>query len=231
MELKKQLYALKNAQRALICKRFFKTGKGEYGEGDKFLGITVPELRTLARQFVDLDLRDIDRLLRGLFHEERFMALTLLVLKYKKAATEQEKKKLYNFYLKHTQFINNWDLVDTSAEHVVGAYLDNRDKKILEKLARSKNVWERRMAILSTFHFIKQKSYQETFKIAEVLLNDSHDLIHKAVGWMLREVGKYCGEKVEEEFLKKYARVMPRTMLRYALERFEKSSRARYMAN
>lgn len=226
--LKRQLFTLKNTERAEICRRFFKTGKGEYGEGDKFLGIRVPELRKLAKQFIELDLAGIEELLKGSFHEERFVALAILVLKYK-GATEQEKKQIYNFYLKNTRFINNWDLVDTSAEHIVGAYLNDKSKEILEDLARSKSLWERRIAILSTFHYIKQEKYEETFKIAQILLQDTHDLIHKAVGWMIREVGKYCGEKVEEQFLKKYARLMPRTMLRYALERFDSSVRKKYM--
>jgi 3-methyladenine DNA glycosylase AlkD len=200
-----------------------------HGVGDRFLGISVPDLRAVAKNFVNLNLESVGKLLHGSFHEERFVALTILVLKYKKSVSEDEKNKLYNFYLRHTLFINNWDLVDTSAEHIVGAYLNDREKIILEKLARSKNLWERRIAILSTFYFIKQGRYQETFKISEILLGDTHDLIHKAVGWMLREVGKRLGQKIEEEFLQKYARLMPRTMLRYAVERFEKRSQYKYL--
>jgi 3-methyladenine DNA glycosylase AlkD len=190
---------LKNAERAKVSRRFFKTGKGEYGEGDEFLGIRVPDVRRVAKKFANLNMLEIETLLTSSLHEERFVALIILIIKYKKS-TEEEKNKLYSFYLNHTQHINNWDLVDVSAEHIVGAYVYDKDKKILEKLARSKNLWERRIAILSTFHFIKQRHSQETFKIAEILLGDTHDLIHKAVGWMLREVGKRCGEKIEEGY-------------------------------
>jgi 3-methyladenine DNA glycosylase AlkD len=190
--------------------------------------VTVPEVRSVAKKFFDLPFVDIQKLLQSKIHEERLLALILLVNRFKKAS-EKERKTIYEFYIKNTKYINNWDLVDTSAGYIVGGFLHDKPKTILKKLARSTNLWERRIAIIATFYDIYQGKSEETFKIATILINDEHDLIHKAVGWMLREVGKRCGESIEESFLEKYYRSMPRTMLRYAIERFPKNKRKQYL--
>lgn len=203
---------------------FFKTGKGQYGEGDQFIGVTVPLQRMVAKKYKDLPLKDIDQLLNSPIHEHRLTALFILVGQYKKLPA-----RVYDFYLKHTTKINNWDLVDSSASYIVGEWLMDKDRTILYKLARSKNLWERRIAIIATGAFIKNKEFKDTFAIAELLLHDDHDLIHKAVGWMLREVGKR-DQKAEEAFLKKYYKTMPRTMLRYAIEKFSEDKRHEYLA-
>lgn len=226
--IRKELKKLANPKKAKVSARFFKTGKGEYGEGDVFFGVTVPQTRAVAKKFASVDFNIIAQLLKSKIHEERLLTLIILVLKYK-GTTEQEKNKIYEFYLDNTKFINNWDLVDLSAEQIVGAYLDGKEKSILVRLAGSKNIWERRISILSTFHFIKQGNSIETLKIAEILINDKHDLIQKAVGWMLREVGKKCSQAAEEEFLRKHYKHMPRVMLRYAIERFDEGLRKRYL--
>jgi 3-methyladenine DNA glycosylase AlkD len=224
-----EIRAEKNPKKAEILQGFFKTGKGEYGEGDKFLGVVVPiQRRIVQKYFAEISLEEIQKLIKSAYHEERMIALLILVLKFQKG-NEKEKKRIFDFYLKNTYFINNWDLVDLTAEKIVGAYLEKRDRKILKKLAYSKSLWERRIAILSTFWFIKNKEYKETFEIARILLGDKEDLIHKAVGWMLREIGKRIGKSVEEGFLWKYQRQMPRTMLRYAIERFPEEKRRRYL--
>jgi 3-methyladenine DNA glycosylase AlkD len=221
--LKKQ----SDPEKAKIYLRFFKTGKGEYGEGDEFLGIKVPESRKVAKQFKDLELEEIQELIKAPIHEERLIALFILTEQYRKA-DEQKKKIIYDFYLKNTKRINNWDLVDLSAEKIIGAFLMNKEKIILNKLAKSKNLWERRIAIMSTFHFIRNGFYETTLEIADMLINDDHDLIHKAVGWMLREIGKR-DLKVEEGYLKKHYEKMPRTMLRYAIEKFPEKKRQAYL--
>lgn len=226
-ELKSILKKLENPEQAQIYLRFFKTGKGEYGEGDKFLGIKVPVLRQISKKFKDLLLIGIQELLDSQIHEERMIGLFILVEQFRKA-DEDQKKAIYSQYLKNTNNINNWDLVDLSADRIVGAYLFERDKQVLFKLAKSKNLWERRIAVLSTFHFIKNKSFDTTLKISEMLLRDKHDLIHKAVGWMLREIGKRNLPE-EEKFLKKYYKTMPRTMLRYAIEKFPEQKRQAYL--
>ncbi len=228
--LKKELHRKADKNKAIILSRFFKTDPGQYGYGDKFLGVVVPEQRKIAKRFFSLELNQLQKLLDSQYHEERLIALLILVLRYPHADKEKQ-KDIYNFYLRNTKKINNWDLVDLTAEKIIGPYLADKDKKILFKLACSKNLWERRIAILSTFHYIKKGESELTFKIAEILLTDNHDLMHKAVGWMLREVGKRCGEKIEEEFLQKYYRKMPRTMLRYAIERFEENKRLKYLKN
>jgi 3-methyladenine DNA glycosylase AlkD len=217
-----------NPDRAKILQRFFKTGKGEYGAGDRFYGIPVPEQRKIAKQFRDLPLGDIETLLHRPFHEARLIALLLLVQRFRHsdAATQ---KKIYHRYLANTTFINSWDLVDLSAADIVGASLVNRDKSPLTRLARSKSLWERRIAMLATYHFIKQGNSDEALRIAKLLLGDHHDLIHKAVGWMLREVGGRCSLKAEEDFLEQYAAQMPRTMLRYAIEKFSPRKRKHYL--
>jgi len=223
----KELKNLGDPKRVKDYAWFFKTGPGEYGEGDKFLGIRVPILKKVARQFKDLSFSDIRKILKSDIHEHRFVALKILVIRYKDA-DDIQKKKIVDFYLSNTKCINNWDLVDTSASYILGDYLLSKDKSILYKLAKSKSIWERRVAIISTASFIKQQSYKDTLKIAEILLQDEHDLIHKAVGWMLREVGNRS-LKTEIKFLNKYYRIMPRTMLRYAIERFPEKLRLAYL--
>lgn len=225
-----QLKKLANPQKAMGVARFFKTGKGEYGEGDVFLGVTVPETRAVAKTYKDLSIIEIKKILQSKIHEERLLALVILVNQFKKA-NEGKQKEIFDLYVANTKYINNWDLVDLSAEHIVGGYLLNTSKNILKKLAQSKSIWERRIAIMATFHFIKQKQHEQTFIIAKILLQDDHDLIHKAVGWMLREVGKRISESIEETFLQQYYQQMPRTMLRYAIERFDEKKRKKYLTN
>lgn len=226
--LRKELRACVDPKRAKILVGFFKTGKGEYGEGDVFLGVTVPETRKIAIKYRDLSLADIAKLIRSKLHEERLLALLILVYKFEQDGG-QGRKKIFDFYLNNTKYINNWDLVDLTAPKIVGVYLMNKPRKILYKLARSDSVWERRIAILATYAFIKSGEFKDTLAISKILLNDSHDLIHKAVGWMLREVGKQS-QTIEEQFLKKHHKTMPRTMLRYAIERFPKRLRSMYLA-
>jgi 3-methyladenine DNA glycosylase AlkD len=226
--VQRHIRTLANAHKALILQRFFKTGKGEYGEGDIFLGLTVPQVRSIAQQFVDFPFKEVKPLLHSKIHEERLLALILLVNRFKKADKKLQ-KEIFDFYLANTKFINNWDLVDLSAEYIVGGYLLNRSNSILIKLAKSKLLWDRRIAMMATFQFIKRGEYEETFRIARVLLHDKHDLIRKAVGWMLREVGKRISEEIEESFLKEYYKEMPRTMLRYAIERFDEERRRKYL--
>lgn len=226
-ELHKVVRQKANNQHAVILQRFFKTGPGEYGEGDIFHGIKVPVQRTIANQFQHLPLNDLQILLKSKYHEERLISLLILVAKFKHA-TESVREKLYNFYMKNSKNINNWDLVDLSADKIVGAYLIDKDKSVLFKLAKSSDLWERRISMISTFHFIKNGIFEVTFQIAEILLNDEHDLIQKAVGWMLREIGKRDLEP-EEEFLKIHYKQMPRTMLRYAIERFPEAKRQAYL--
>ena len=227
-EIKAELKKLADKKIAEHSQRFFKTGPGEYGEGDVFIGIRVPVLRKLAKEYRDVDLKTVRSLLRSPIHEQRLFALLILVLKYPKAAPA-EQKKIYDLYLASTRYINNWDLVDTSAEHIVGAHLRDRSRKPLLDLARSADLWERRIAILATFHFIRRDEFEPTLSIAKMLLDDEEDLIHKAVGWLLREVGKR-DRSVEEEFLRKHYKKMPRTMLRYAIERFPERLRKAYLA-
>ena len=225
--LKKDLEKLRNPIKAKLLAGFFKTGKGEYGEGDVFLGITVPKQREVSKKYKDLDLDSIQELLKTNIHEFRLTALFILVAQYQKA-DDKKKKVIVDFYLKNTKNINNWDLVDLSSHKILGDYLLKRDKKILYKLAKSKNLWERRIAIITTAAFIKNDSFEDTLEISKILQSDSHDLIHKAVGWMLREVGKR-DQKVEEDFLKKYYKSIPRTMLRYAIEKFDEKKRKFYL--
>ena len=226
-EIKKRLRKLGNKERAKVSRRYFKTGPGEYGEGDIFLGIPVPELRKLAKTYRHLTLKDTTKLLQSPIHEERLLALLILIHIFS-AGDESMKKEIFNLYLNNTRYINNWDLVDASAQHVVGAYLVYKSKKVLYRLAKSEDLWERRIAIMSTFHFIRQEEFSQTLKIAEILITDREDLIHKAVGWMLREVGKR-NLQVEEQFLKYHYKKMPRTMLRYAIEKFPKARRRLYL--
>ena len=226
-DLVADLQKLENSQKAKILSRFFKTGKGEYGEGDIFLGITVPQTRSIAKKYTNLNLKDLEKLLSSKIHEHRLIALLILIENYRKDSIEH-KNSIFNFYLKNTKFINNWDLVDLSAPNIVGNFLLDKDKSILYNLAKSSNLWEKRIAIISTFAFIRLYKFKHTLKISEVLMNDNHDLIHKAVGWMLREVGKR-NKEVEEKFLNQHYMKMPRTMLRYAIEKFDNNKRKKYL--
>lgn len=213
---------------AVFLQRFFKTGPGQYGEGDHFLGVRLPMTRTLAREFADLPIADVEKLLRDKWHEARVLALILLVDRYKRG-DDTEREKIFRVYLANTDRINNWDLVDVSAPRIVGAHLEKRPRGLLDKLAKSKSLWERRIAILATAWFIRLDEFDDTLRVATALLGDSHDLIHKAVGWMLREVGKR-DERVLEGFLDEHAHEMPRTALRYSIERISPAKRKRYMA-
>ena len=223
-----RLHALASAERVEILQRFFKTGAGQYAEGDKFLGIKVPELRALAKNYRDVSLPEIEPLLHSEWHEARLLALLLLMQFYERANLA-DRQTAYAFYLANTAHINNWDLVDVSAPHIVGRHLQPTARSILAQLARSTSLWERRIAIIATFHFIRQNDFSDTLKIAEILLHDQHDLIHKAVGWMLREIGKR-DLQAAEYFLQKHYRDMPRTMLRYAIERLPETRRQQYLA-
>ncbi len=227
VELRSALKTNADEERAKNLRWFFKTGPGDYGEGDIFIGIKVPLLRSIAKKHFDLTIDELQKLLSSEIHEERLAALMILVLRFPKS-TEKEKKIIFNFYLKNTANINNWDLVDLSAPQIIGGYLIDKDKRILEKLASSKSLWEKRIAALATFQFIRANQFNTSLKIAGILLKDDHDLIHKAVGWMLREIGKR-NLKIEEDFLKLYYREMPRTMLRYAIEKFPEAKRKSYL--
>jgi 3-methyladenine DNA glycosylase AlkD len=225
--IKKRLEQVANKEKAEVLQRFFKTGPGEYGEGDVFIGVKVPDLRKIAKDFRDIVTKDVIVLLESAVHEERLLALLILVGKYAKG-DETAKKEIYKLYLDKTKFINNWDLVDVTAHHIVGDYLMNKNKDPLYSLARSEDLWERRIAIMATFYFIRNERYEDTLKIAKTLLNDKEDLIHKAVGWMLREIGKR--DMISEEiFLKQHYKEMPRTMLRYAIEKFPEYKRQKYL--
>ncbi|MFA6022825.1 MAG: DNA alkylation repair protein [Candidatus Pacearchaeota archaeon] len=224
-ELKKDMKSKSDSEKAKLLQRFFKTGKGEYGEGDVFMGIVVPEQRKIAKKYLQLDINDIQKLINSKIHEERLIALLILVEKYKKS---EDKEKIFDFYLKNTKNINNWDLVDLSAPNIVGNFLLDKNRKILYHLAKSDSLWDKRISIISTATFIRENQLEDTLKISEILLNDKHDLIHKAVGWMLREVGKR-DKKALEDFLNENVKIMPRTMLRYSIEKFPESERQRYL--
>ena len=226
--IRREIRALGSPERAKHSLRFFRTGPGQYGEGDKFLGLTVPEMRAIAKRYRDLGHDEILELLQSEWHEERLVALLLLVDSYQHG-DDTGREKVHRAYLANTRQINNWDLVDMSAGQVVGGHLDAGEIALLEKLARSKGLWERRIAIVATFHFIKRGQLEPTQRISKMLLGDKHDLIHKAVGWMLREVGKK-DRKVLDAFLAKHYHDMPRTMLRYAIERHPEPTRKRYLA-
>lgn len=227
VQLQKSIHSKKNLEKAKILQGFFKTGKGQYGEGDIFFGITVPESRKIAKEFGELPLFDIEKLLESKIHEERVIALLILVDQFE-IGDEKEQKECYDFYLDHTAWINNWDLVDLTAHKIVGEYLLEKNTKILTELVHSKNLWEKRIGIVATLAFIRKGKLSETFRLSKILMNDNHDLIHKAVGWMLREAGKR-DEVSLEVFLEDYAAIMPRTMLRYAIEKFLPDRRAYYL--
>lgn len=226
-QIVKELLTMGDPERASHSQRFFKTGKGEYGEGDIFLGIRVPHLRALAKKYKQVSREDALEVLHSKYHEARLMALFLLVNLYNRADLP-EKKRIYEDYLKNIPFINNWDLVDSSALQIVGHYLFDKDRSHLEVLARSKDLWERRVAIISSYYFIRHYEFQDTLTLAEILLHDQEDLIHKAVGWMLREVGNKS-RPTEETFLQAHYQTMPRTMLRYAIEKFPEERRQAYL--
>lgn len=222
-----------NPAKAKILQGFFKTGRGEYGEGDAFLGITVPQLRSIAKQHPNLPFSQLQRLLRSKVHEHRLVALLILVQLFQKAEKEKNtraQREVVHFYLSNLQGVNNWDLVDLTAPQILGRYLLHRDKAVLYFFAHSHNVWKRRIAIISSFTFIRSGDFSHTFKITELLLRDKHDLVHKACGWMLREVGKR-DEKALEKFLLIHCKKMPRTMLRYAVERFSTAKKEKYLHN
>lgn len=226
--LRRELRASSSPAQAKIARWFFKTGKGEYGAGDQFIGIRVPALRSIAKRYRGLPLSDVVRVLVSPIHEYRMVALYIMIQQYQRGDTAQ-KKKIYRVYLRHRRFVNNWDLVDTTAPNIIGAYLLDRPRAILCRLARSKNLWDRRIAILATYTFIRQGDFTDTLKLATLLLRDQHDLMHKAVGWMLREVGNR-NRSIEERFLKKNYQAMPRAMLRYAIEKFPEHRRQQYLS-
>ena len=226
-EISKRLQKMGDKQDARFLQGFFKTGTGQYGEGDIFLGIRVPAVRKLAKEYNNLPLKEILSLLKSPFHEVRLFALILFVNIFTKG-DETIQKKIYDLYVANTRYINNWDLVDISAPNIVGAFLLTKSRKPLYQLAKSKTLWERRIAVLATFYFIKNNQFDDSLKIAGILLRDKEDLIHKATGWMLREIGKRDTESAEV-FLQKHCRTMPRTMLRYAIERFTPAKRQKYM--
>ena len=222
-----KLRKLADKDKAKLLQRFFKTGPGEYGEGDIFLGINVPAIRKLSKKHEGLPLEEAVRLLKSPFHEERLLALLLLVRLFSKG-DEALKKKIFDLYLNHTKYINNWDLVDLTAPNIVGTYLLDKSREPLYSLVASNNLWKRRISILATLAFIRQDDFGDTLGISKTLLSDDRDLIHKAVGWMLREVGKRS-MTAEERFLREHCRKMPRTTLRYAIERFPEAKRKKYL--
>jgi 3-methyladenine DNA glycosylase AlkD len=226
-EIRKVLRSYADKYKAKTLQRFFKTGKGEYAEGDIFLGVTVPVIRKIARRYSCMELDAAGVLLKSPFHEERLLALIVLVIK-SQSKNLAEKERIYKLYLRNTGYINNWDLVDLSAHHIVGNFLMDKSKAPLYELARSNDLWQKRIAMLATFSFIRHSDFEPTLKIARLLLLDKHDLIHKAVGWMLREFGKR-DIKAEEGFLRRYCALMPRTMLRYSIERFPEAKRRQYL--
>ena len=226
--VKKELNKASDKGKVASYQRFFKTGKGEYGEGDWFIGVTVPKQRIIAKKYQKLPLAEISHLFGSPVHEHRLTGLLILTYQFSRAA-EHERREIFDFYLEHTDRINNWDLVDATAPNIVGEYLLKRNISILRRLAISDSLWERRIAILSTFAFIKQGKHEECFELAKILMQDRHDLMHKAVGWMLREVGKRCDEKLLRDFLDQHTAHMPRTMLRYAIERLPEEERLQYL--
>lgn len=227
-KLRRDLRNAATPEKAKASAWFFKKSERQYGYGDKFLGVTVPQQRAIAKKYRDLWLEEIEKLMKSEHHEERLVALFILVLQFERG-NDKEKDRIYRFYLANTKCINNWDLVDSSAHKIVGQYLLDKDRSILYKLAKSDDLWERRIAIISTTAFINNKEFKETFKIADVLLYDRHDLIQKAVGWMIREVGKRVSKSELEAFLLPRYKKMPRTMLRYTIEHFPPNVRKAYL--
>ena len=228
MKASEEIRKLASKKIAKHSLRFFKTGKGEYGYGDIFLGVRAPEIRLIAKKHIDISISDMINLIKSKYHEERFLGLIILVNKYSKSKENEIKNKLYKIYVSSFKYINSWDLVDVTCSHVIGKHLMDKDRSILYTWAKSEDLWTKRIAIVSTHCFIRKNDLQDTFKIADILLNDNHDLIHKAVGWMLREAGKRDIKK-EEDFLKKHYKTMPRTMLRYSIEKFPEDKRQKYL--
>ena len=226
-DIEQRLRSLASREKAAVLRSFFKTGPGQYGEGDIFLGISVPQLRKLARECANTTLNDSTKLLRSPVHEQRLLALFLLIQSFS-GGDHYRQEKIFKLYLKHRRYVNNWDLVDLSAPHIVGKYLYDKPRDVLYRLARSRSLWERRISVISTLYFIRQNRFSDTLRVSRILLQDEHDLIQKAVGWMLREIGKRNLE-AEKGFLDAHYRKMPRTMLRYAIERFPKTMRMRYL--
>jgi 3-methyladenine DNA glycosylase AlkD len=221
------LLALANPDKARLLAGFFKTGRGQYAAGDRFLGVVVPSIRRLARQFRPLGWPDCERLLQSPHNEARLLALLILVERYQNG-DDIAQNRVYRLYLRNRRRVNNWNLVDSSASSIVGGHLFARDRSVLYKLAQSRSLWDRRIAIIATFAFIRANDFTDTLELSRRLLNDKHDLMHKACGWMLREVGKR-NQSVLENFLLQHHRVMPRTMLRYAIERFTPARRAAFL--
>lgn len=229
--LTKTILAAANPEKAKLLQRFFKTAPGQYGHGDIFHGITVPHQRLIAKQFLHLEFPQIQKLLNSKFHEERLIALLILVQNFETATKQKnsiQQQSITDFYLKNSTKINNWDLVDLSAGKILGSFLLTRPRKILYKLVKSKNLWERRIAIIATSTFIRNKDFSDTLQISELLLNDRHDLMHKAVGWMLREVGK-VDRPTLDKFLHTHYHEMPRTALRYAIEHYPEAQRQKFL--
>jgi 3-methyladenine DNA glycosylase AlkD len=226
-QIKGRLRRFATKEKAALLQRFFKTGPGQYGEGDKFLGVMVPQTRLVVKEFRDAPLPEIAHLLRSPWHEDRLCALLILVSRFERG-DDALRNKVYSLYLRNTRYVNNWDLVDLSAPKIVGPYLDGGSRALLYRLVRSKMLWERRIAVLATFPYIRKGDFDDALALAEMLLGDDHDLMHKAVGWMLREVGKKDVSALEA-FLKQHQRNMPRTALRYAIERFPEAKRKKYL--
>lgn len=228
-QVRQQLRKQSSAERAKASQWFFKTGPGEYGEGDVFIGLTMGQQRAIAKQFALLPLPEILKLLHSPVHEERMTALVIMVNQFERSKLDTERKKIFDAYLANTKWINNWDLVDVTAPRIVGAYLGPKSLPTLKKLARSKSLWEKRIAMISTLYQINQGDCGPSLIIAEILLQDPHDLMHKAAGWMLREAGKKCSVQQLEQFLQQHGKHMPRTMLRYAIEKFPKAKQQFYL--
>lgn len=223
-----ELKALGSKEKREMLPRFFKTGKGEYGEGDKFLGVTVPLTRSVAKKHKDMPLQEVAQLITSEWHEVRLCALCILTLKFKKA-NEAQRKEIFDFYLSHTEYINNWDLVDLSTYNIVGTYLLDKPREILYRLAESSSLWENRIAIVSTYAFIRQDDLEDTYNLAVKMMQHPHDLMHKAIGWMLREAGKRDEQRLQR-FVMQHRKQMPRTMLRYAIEKFPEAIRKEMMS-
>lgn len=226
--IKGSLKKLADRGKAEVLKRFFKTRKGDYGEGDKFLGVTVPKQRKIAYEFKDISLAEVEKLLYGKFHEERMTALLILVVKFENGS-KKERKNIFDLYKRNTKHINSWDLVDVSAPNILGEYLKDKDRKILYRYAVSRSLWERRIGIISTLAFIRNSDFQDALKISKILIGDKHDLIQKAVGWMLREVGKRSKNNLLELFLFNNRNIISRTTLRYSIEHFSNKKRKAYL--
>ncbi len=228
IQIQKQIRKQSCKEYAIKCQRFFKTAPGEYGHGDIFLGIKTPEIRKLAKENIELKIIDVKKLIYSKFHEERLLGLIIIVNKYSKTKNEKVKEQLYQVYIKSFKYINNWDLVDVTCPHIIGKHLIDKDRKILYQWAKSDHLWTKRIAMISNWWFIRKNDLIDVFKMSKILISDEHDLIQKAVGWMLREAGKKDIQKLEA-YLKKHSNKMPRTMLRYAIEKLPEKKRQFYL--